>query len=700
MFELTFEPFVAGHRLAVLAVASATVGNTELDRADAVLDAVDGEHDVGAILVCAGETGFVSGLDLDALAAMTDRRDIGAFVLRLHGVLRRLAGHKRPVVAAVDGPCLDAGFELVLGCHGVVATDRSRTMFGLPQIELGLLPGGGALSVLPKRIGLEPALDLILGGRRLRADVARRLGLVDEVVRPEALVHSAIAVARQLHADGGRRRQPGRTWSARIAARNPVRRTRLVARIRGEVLEQGFGLDPAPLSALDLVSRGERSADADAAAFAELAVGEVARARVAVERRARALRALNIEEAQPRPLQRLGILGAGVMGADLSVAAALASMAVRIREKEPAALARALRRVEDGFDRGGPSRRSAAGFRARARVSGGLDLRGFETMDMVLEAVPEDLALKQRVLAELEARIPADTVIATHPRALRVREIGAELRERERLVGLRFFPPVARMPLCEVVRTPETSPRTMATALAFVRAVGKTPVVVRDGPGFFATRVLAFYLLSAIELVAAGHRIEDVDLGARRAGWPVGPLRLLDEVGLDAAVSVGLLLREAFGARLRVPPGLEAMAESGRTGVASGRGFYLHPKNAPRKPDPDVYATLGAVRTASADPEELGDRLTLVAALEAVRCLQDEVILDPRDGDVAGVLGIGYPAQRGGPFRHLAARGLAATRSRLAALEDRFGSSFAAPPLLVELARMGGDFSVMEGRRR
>jgi 3-hydroxyacyl-CoA dehydrogenase/enoyl-CoA hydratase/3-hydroxybutyryl-CoA epimerase len=502
-----------------------------------------------------------------------------------------------------------------------------------------------------------------------------------------------------MHVSGSRRAQSGRTWSARLAARNPVRRSRILQRIRADVQQRGFGLDPAPLSALDLLSRvGGSRPDAEAAAFAELAVGEVSRARVEVERRAAILGRLTLPDAEPGPLQRLGILGAGVMGAELAVAAANARISVRIREKEPAALSRALQRVGAAFDRGGPSRGSAAGFRARARVSGGLDLRGFETMDLVLEAVPEDLALKRAVLAELEVNIAEDAVIATHPRALPVREIGARLGRRSRLVGLRFFPPVAKMPLCEVVRTPETSPRAMATALAFVRAVGKTPVVVRDGPGFFTTRVLAFYLHAAIDMVASGYRIEDIDLGARRAGWPVGPLQLLDDVGLDVAISVAHLLRDAFGPRLSVPPGLQAMVAAGRTGAASGRGFWLRSRSAPMRPDPDAYASMGAAGSRTADPDELGDRLTLVAALEAVRCLQDEVIADPRDGNVAAVLGIGYPAQRGGPFRHLAARGLASTRARLAALEDRFGNQYSAPPLLVELARSGSDFAAMEGR--
>lgn len=264
------------------------------------------------------------------------------------------------------------------------------------------------------------------------------------------------------------------------------------------------------------------------------------------------------------------------------------------------------------------------------------------------------------------------------------------MRHPERLVGLRFFRPLSQRPLCEIVRTPDTSARALAAAVAFARRIDKTPVIVRDGPGFFTSRVLAAYLSHAGELVADGFSIADIDRGCRRAGWPVGPLQLLDFLGLSTAVRVGHVLTAALGDRFAVPGSIEAMA-------ATGRAFYRPSRSGPEKePDPRVHDLLGVTATRVGDPDELGERLTLVAALEAVRCLQDGVLAKPSDGDVAAVLGLGYPATRGGPFRHLASRGLASARSRLKALEDRFGRRYRAPSLLVELAERGGDFSRLE----
>ncbi len=259
-----------------------------------------------------------------------------------------------------------------------------------------------------------------------------------------------------------------------------------------------------------------------------------------------------------------------------------------------------------------------------------------------------------------------------------------------------MFPPLAKMRLCEIVRTDHTSPQALDAALELALRVGKTPVVVRDGPGFFTTRVLAAYLMAAVELLQEGHRIEDIDLGAMRAGWPTGPLSLLDSIGMAGAVEVAEVLVAALEhpssapGLLRVPPLAQNMAKAGET-------FYTEDTQAQRNPCPEVYALLGAMPTPSADPEELGDRLTLVAALEAVRCLQDGVISCPTDGNVAAVLGLGYPAHRGGPFAHLAVRGLASLRGRLAVLEERFGGLYRAPPLLLELAKQGRDFSGLEG---
>ena len=689
MAETVHEPLSDGRRLAWLTLPTdeeGRFGDAQLDALEQALDAVLGEREVGAVILRAGEAGFCRGLALEAFAELDDRRAVAATAKRLHRLQARMSGGRVPCLAAIAGACLDVGLELALACGHRIAADHPDVRIGLPQIELGLLPIGDALARLPTVVGFEASLDLLLEGETIGAAHARRLGLVDAVVHPAGLEAAAREAARSAAAAGTPPKN-NRAW--RPALPGVALRNRRSLQRWQETRPHDDALGGARLSALELLGRGRIHDTSELTTiFSEAAVSDATATRLHTWRCARAL-----ERWTPRPdvavptLTRLGIVGGGAVGADLAVAAARAGVSVRIREKSPPALGRALARVEAkvAADRDHERR-----TRARARLSGGLELDGFSTMDLVLESVPEEVAVKRRVFAELEDRVRPETILATHPRATPVSEIGARMRHPERLVGIRVFRPLSRRPLCEIVQTPQTSARALAAAISFARRIDKTPVVVRDGPGFFTTRVLAAYLSHAGELVADGFSIEDIDRGCRRAGWPVGPLQLLDFVGLSTAVRVGHVLTAAVGSRFEVPMPLEAMA-------ATGRAFYRASRPGPEEePDPRVHDFLGVETSRVGDADELGERLTLVAAIEAVRCLQDGVLARPSDGDVAAVLGLGYPAARGGPFRHLAARGLPSARSRLSALEDRFGSRYRAPQLLVELAERGSDFSTME----
>lgn len=689
MVETVHEPLSDGRRMAWLTLPTdddGRFGDAQLDALERALDTALGDNEVGAVVLRGSEAGFCRGLALESFAEVDDRRAVAARAKRLHRLQARMSGGRVPCIAAVAGACLDVGLELALACGHRIVADHPDVRMGLPQIELGLLPIGDALARLPAVVGLEAALDLLLEGETIGAAHARRLGLVDAVVHPAGLEAAAREAGRSAAAAGAppKSRRAWRPALPGVALRN----RRSVQRWQ-ENRRHDDALGGARLSALELLGRGRTEDTSELATiFSEAAVSDATATRLHTWRCARAL-----ERWTPRAdvavptLARLGIVGGGAVGADLAVAAARAGVAVRIREKSPPALGRALARVEAKVagDRDHERR-----TRARARLSGGLELDGFSTMDLVLESVPEEVAVKRRVFAELEDRVRPETILATHPRATPVSEIGARMRHPERLVGIRVFRPLSRRPLCEIIQTPETSARALAAAVSFARRINKTPVVVRDGPGFFTTRVLAAYLSHAGELVADGFSIDDIDRGCRRAGWPVGPLQLLDFLGLSTAVRVGHVLTAALGDRFDVPMPLEAMA-------ATGRAFYRPSRAGPEKePDPRVHDFLGASTSRVGDADELGERLTLVAAIEAVRCLQDGVLARPSDGDVAAVLGLGYPATRGGPFRHLAARGLSAARSRLSALEDRFGSRYRAPSLLVELAERGSDFSAME----
>ncbi len=718
MFRLEFDPPQATPRLATVVIDKEgesvnTVSPPDLDQIEAIFDAIEAERDIAGVIIISGKAnGFVAGANVETFALATDRREIEAFARRGHAALCRIAASPRPVVAAIHGAALGAGLELTLVCGYRVCTDSPRTILGLPEVQLGLFPGGGGISRLPRLIGVREALDMVLTGRNVRPRKARKLGLVDEVVPSESLVAAARRAAYRLsRGEVSPRRGPRDDVARLVLEANPLGRFLLFKEARKSVDRKTLGLYPAPYVAIDLMEQGLRGSlrdalDREPPAFAELAVGEVSRSLVRLFRGSSALKREDVRVRKGgRPIvghdvERLGLLGGGFMGADIAVVAANSGIEARIRDIDAGALGKAMSHANQFFDRRAKRGGERHVFKARARVSGGLTLDGFSTMDLVIEAVPEVLALKQSVFAELEQVTSEACILASNTSALPISAIAERVGRKDRVVGLHFFSPVPKMPLLEVVRTDETSPATLATALEFAARIGKTPVVVHDGPGFYTTRVLGFYLMAAIELLVRGHSIEEVDRGARLVGWPVGPLALLDEVGIDVGAKVARTLADHFGDRISVADGVDAFLADGRLGRKSRRGFYLYPEEGKKRPDLSVYDFFPgrASSPPRVNPDELGERLTLIAALEAVRCLEEEVIASPRDGDVAAVFGFGYPPLRGGPFRHLDQRGTRAALTRIEMFETRHGSAFSVPDLLRELAASGGEFESLEAR--
>lgn len=725
MFSLRLDPPEAAPRLAVIEIDRPgakvnTLTPRDLRELEALFDAIDETPELAAVILISRKPGtFVVGVDLEVLREAPGRDAVEAFLGDAHRVLERIASSRIPVIAAIDGHCLGGGLELALACARRIAADTPRTVLGLPQVELGLFPALGGSSRLPRMIGLRAALELILSGRRVRARRARKLGLVDEVVAPEALLSAAQAAARAaaraLARDNGGARRAGPRDRA-LAVGERLGRSLILRQARKEIERRTHGLYPAPLIALDVIGRGlelplDRALALEAPAYAELAVGATSRALVSLYARSRALQAQELRDGEGaaidgRPCERLGLVGGGFMGADIAVVAAERGIEVRIREIAGPPLARALARADAHFARRARSLGEAAVFQARARVSGGLTLAGFATMDLIIEAVPEVLELKQEVFAQLEAETPASTILASNTSALPITDIGARLRQPERLVGLHFFSPVSRMPLLEIIRTEATAPEVIARCLAFARQIGKTPIIVRDGPGFYTTRVLGFYLMGALEMLMAGHTVEAIDEGARRVGWPVGPIALLDEVGIDVGAKVAKTLAAAFPGRIAAPATIDAFLAEERLGRKSGRGFYLYPSGKggqsgkAKRVDPAVYRLLAGRATLEGErphPEELGERLTLLCACEAIRCLEEGILASADDGDVGAVFGFGYPPMRGGPFHHVDTLGAAVIAARLDRLRERHGDAYAAPELLVELARDRGSFA---GHRR
>jgi 3-hydroxyacyl-CoA dehydrogenase/enoyl-CoA hydratase/3-hydroxybutyryl-CoA epimerase len=619
-------------------------------------------------------------------------------------------------VAVLNGPALGAGCEVALACDYRVAADRSNVLVGQPEVSLGLVPGGGGTQRLPRLIGLAPALDLILNGRRLNARRAERLGLLDEVVHPAVLETAgrrwATRSKRALH----RRLEPGMTMDAALdaAEQTPAGRRLIYGRARSATLERTGGHYPAPLAALSAVETGfERGTaaglEAEAQAFAELALSPVARNLIwlflTTQRQRR--RPDGTPGVELGPVGRLGVVGAGFMGAAIAEVAAVAGLPVRLRDADTRAVARGLasvrRLLQEGVRRHRFTSREARA--ALARVSATTDASGFGAADVVIEAVFERLDVKREVIRQLEDVLEPNAVIASNTSSLPIARLAEGARHPERIVGMHFFSPAQRMPLLEIVRGPDSSDKAIAIAVRLGIRFGKTPIVVGDGPGFYTTRVIGMLLNEAGLLLEEGADPAAVDRALTEFGFPVGPFVLHDEVGLTVAQHAGETLAEAFGDRFRIATIVPRLVAEGATGRSAGRGFFLWPRPAhrvlrltwlgrrPRRtPNPDVRRLLGEPTSRAFTAEALQDRLVLLFVAEAVRCLDEGILQSPADGDLGAVLGLGFPPFRGGPFHYADTLSLPVLRERLQELARRHGPRYEPPRLLVERAGQGAPF--------
>ncbi len=679
------------------------------DELSLVLDDAESSADVKALVVASGKPdGFVAGADIKTLIAAKSAADASELSRRGQRVLDRLAAFPKPVVAAIHGACLGGGLELALACHARVATSDDKTRLGLPEVQLGLLPALGGTQRLPRLIGTESALDLLLTGKQLDARRALRAGLVDEVV-PKAIlldVAARFALARVAAAPPPKKRHLDRkTLTEALLVKNPLGRRVFFGQAKKRTLAKTHGNYPAAERILEVVrlglSRGMPAGlGAEAAAFGELAVSAEARELMGIFFAQTELKkdsGVNDEAVGPGKLERVGVLGAGLMGAGIAfVTAVNAKLPVRLKDRDDASLSRGLSHVRELIVERARTRRLPAFDRDREllRVTATTDYDGFEAVDVVIEAVFEDLSLKQQVLRDVESRGGKNLIFASNTSSLPIGSIAEAAQAPERVVGMHYFSPVNKMPLLEVIATPKTAPWVVATAVELGKKQGKTVIVVGDGAGFYTSRALGPYLNEASFLLAEGVPVEAIDAALVRWGFPVGPVTLLDEVGIDVGLKVGKILHDAFGERMAPPPAVERLVEDQRFGKKNGRGFYDYSskKKGKREVDRSVYTVLGVEPKLDLPSGEIADRCALQMVNEAAHCLGDGVLRSARDGDIGAVFGLGFPPFRGGPFRYVDAMGAKEIVRRLRALEETKGARFRPAPILVELADGGRSF--------
>ncbi|HTR97290.1 MAG TPA: 3-hydroxyacyl-CoA dehydrogenase NAD-binding domain-containing protein [Candidatus Acidoferrales bacterium] len=672
-----------------------------LERSLAELEA---RREVTGIVVRSGKPGsFIAGADVHAIGSITDAAQVRALVRRGQGAFSRLASLPAPTVAAIEGPCLGGGLELALACSSRVAAEE-RAQIGLPEVLLGIFPGFGGTTRLPRLVGLVAACDLILSGRTLDAKRAERMGVIARAVPAAWLVESAerrVAELARRSAEGRRDAFRPRTAAHWALDANPFGRAVVLRRARADVRVRTGGHYPAPLAALEVLERGiggtvERSLALEEELVTPLLVGAVCKNLVRIFLLSEdAKRKPVVDGVEPARVERLALAGAGVMGGGIAELASRSGLSVRLRDVRPEALQKGLRTVRDVIDERGRRRRT--GEREKdaqmAHVLPTLELSGFQHADFAIEAVVEDLDVKRRVFAELEVRMREDAVLASNTSSLRVDALADGLRHPGRFVGVHFFNPVHRMPLVEVVRGAKTTDAALATAVSLARRLGKTPVVVRDSPGFVVNRVLMPYLREAMHLLEEGHPLPTIDRAMRRFGMPMGPFEVVDEVGLDVSLKVAGVLAAAFPGRMQPAPLLEKLIASGRLGKKNGRGFYRH-RGRERTPDPTVPALLGLPALRSpAGGELLTERMGYAMVNEAARCLEEGIVADAGAVDLAMIMGAGFPPFRGGVLRWADTVGLARVLARLRAFRAEKGERYEPCALLVAKAEAGGTFT-------
>ncbi|MGK3125621.1 fatty acid oxidation complex subunit alpha FadJ [Candidatus Pantoea formicae] len=651
----------------------------------------------GLVLISSKSDNFVAGADISMIAKCQTAEEAEGLARQGQEVMAEIAALPFPVVAAIHGACLGGGLELALACSARICTLDEKTRLGLPEVQLGLLPGSGGTQRLPKLIGVPQALPLILSGKQLRAKQALKLGVVDDAVPLSILLETAIA---QVHKGKVLRREL--TLRDRIM-QAPLVRSLLFAMAKRQTDSKTQGNYPATDRILQVVRIGLDQGSnaghaAEARAFGQLAMTQESAALRSLFFASTAIKKEAVADAEPRPLKKIGVLGGGLMGGGIaSVTALKAGLPVRIKDVDLNGVNHALQYSWDLLSQKVKRRQMKPAERQQqmARISGGTDYQGFNHRDVVVEAVFEDLALKQQMVAEVEHHCLPQTIFASNTSSLPIGDIAANAQRPENVIGLHYFSPVDKMPLVEVIPHAGTSAATLATTVQLARQQGKTAVVVADRPGFYVNRILAPYINEAMRCLLEGEPVEHIDRSLVKFGFPVGPLQLLDEVGIDVGSKISPILKQAYGERFSAPEAVNAILADGRKGRKNNKGFYLYTRSrwpGKRKVDDSLYRLLNIKPQAKQSEEQIAERCVMMMLNEAARCLDEGVIRSARDGDIAAVFGIGFPPFLGGPFHYMDQRGGLDITNTLRALMQQQGERFAPCEALMTLSETQTNF--------
>jgi 3-hydroxyacyl-CoA dehydrogenase/enoyl-CoA hydratase/3-hydroxybutyryl-CoA epimerase len=662
-----------------------------------LLDDTFSETSLLGLIIKSAKADFIVGADINDITRMKHAQEAREGSLAMQGILNKITLLRVPSIALIHGQCLGGGLELALTCTYRLASTDPKTLFGFPEIQLGLIPGAGGTQRTPRLIGIAAALDLLLSGKRINSKKAFSLGLIHETVDAAQLEEMAVALLKnERHLTS--HQQPLIKKGLQLALeKTGVGREFIKKKALQTVKEKTKGFYPAAPKLIETVFSGlsgslAEGLNKEAAAFGELRETSQASSLIHLFHATTASKknpseaGLSPMDTSLKPVETVGIYGAGLMGS--GIATVLADKGVRSLISDPSVVALGkAKEYAHGYFSKLVKRRKIKNFEASrklAHVSLATSPCGFMHCDAVIEAVFENIDLKQKILEEFEKYCKKGQFFASNTSAIPIKKIAEKSKFPQNVIGLHFFSPVEKMPLIEIVKTSQTAPWVINQAISIAKKMGKQMILVNDGPGFYTTRILAFYLVEALLMVAEGNAIEGVDEALTSAGFPVGPITLIDEVGIDVGIHIVSNMSQSFPDRISVPENFKPLIESSRQGRKNGSGFYKYQANTKLGPDETIYPLIRKPGTPlkPSSREEIVERCVLAFIAEAVRCLEDGILEHPYDGDVGAVFGLGFPPFWGGPFKYIDQCSISNILARMESLEQKCGARFAAPTLL------------------
>ncbi|MGM0587289.1 MAG: fatty acid oxidation complex subunit alpha FadJ [Bacteroidota bacterium] len=665
------------------------------------IDRLDQDSDlIGAVLISDKEGNFIAGADLDMLKSKESAEEVEELSKTGSQLLNRVEQHAKPIVAAIHGSTLGGGLEVAMACHYRVASNHSKTTMGQPEVKLGLLPGAGGTQRLPRMIGLQKSLTYLLTGKNIYPRQAKRMGLVDELTHQHAVLEAGMKAVRKLSEGSLKPKRDKRSLLEKLLEGNPIGRSIIFSQARKKTKGQTKGNYPAPPKIIDCVEYGYKNGfqaglDYESKQFGLLSATRESKNLVNLF--------FGMQDSKKNPMKdqvrdvgTLGVLGAGLMGSGIAEVSMEGDYRVLLKDQTVEQAAKGEKTIYDNLQKK-VKKKIITSFQRDQKmghVTGVDSYKGFKGVDLVIEAVFEDLDLKRTIVNQVESNTPEHTIFASNTSSLPITEIAKGAQRPEQILGMHYFSPVQKMPLLEIIKTDQTADWVTATAYEVGIKQGKNVIVVNDGPGFYTTRILAPFMNEALLLLEEGADVKDLDSAMKQFGYPVGPVKLLDEVGIDVAAHVGEVMSELFDPRgMKSSTKAGELLEAGYKGRKNKQGFYIYKEGEKAKEvNTEIYQYFGGSDRKSFDRQQIQQRIALMMVNEAAWCLQEDILLSPGDGDLGAILGLGFPPFLGGPFRYIDQRGVSDVVKTMEQLQKQHGERFKPAPILVDYAQQHKKF--------